>query len=181
MRWMWIDRIIELEPKQKIIAIKHLSMAEDHLHDHFPATTTRPQLPIMPMSLIIEGMAQSAGILVGHTSDFKEKVVLAKVSKATLKKDPTPGCTLRYTATIQNLTDNGASTTGTIDLYQPQTSYRDAPTSDLPAQPQRIGEIDLIFSHLDRNSAGTQYPKENFVFSDSFRTILRTSGIDSSF
>jgi len=174
---MWIDRIIELKPKQKLVAIKHISMAEEHLHDHFPSTPTRQQLPIMPMSLIIEGMAQSAGILVGHASDFKEKVVLAKVSKATLTKDPTPGCTLRYTATIQNLTENGASTTGTIDLYHPKTSYQD----HQPAQPERIGQINLIFSHLDRNSAGTQYPKENFVFSDSFRTILRTSGIESSF
>ena len=181
MRSMWIDRVIELVQKQRLVAIKHISMAEDHLHDHFPSTSNRPQLPIMPMSLIIEGMAQSAGILVGHASDFKEKVVLAKVTKATLTKDPTPGCTLRYTATIENLTDNGASTTGTIDLYHPETSYRDAPISDLSSQPERIGQINLIFSHLDRNSADTQYPKENFVFSDSFRTILRTSGIESSF
>jgi len=177
MRWMWIDRVIELVPKQRLVAIKHISMAEDHLHDHFPATQSRNQLPIMPMSLIVEGMAQTAGILVGHASDFKEKVVLAKVAKATLTKDPTPGCTLRYTATIERFTDNGASTTGTIDLYHPQHSYRD----DQSIKPERIGEINLLFSHLDRNSAGTQYPKENFVFSDSFRTILRTSGIESSF
>lgn len=177
MRWMWIDRVLELEPKQRLVAIKHISMAEDHIHDHFPATTARPQIPVMPMSLIVEGMAQSAGILVGHANDFKEKVVLAKVTKAQLTKDPTPGCTLRYTATIDRFTDNGASTTGQVHLYEPETSYRDHE----PAQPELIGSIDLIFSHLDRNSAGTQYPEENFVFSDSFRTILRTSGIESSF
>jgi len=177
MRWMWIDRVIELVPNERLVAIKNISMAEDHLHDHFAATPTRNQLPIMPMSLVVEGMAQSAGILVGHASGFNEKVVLAKVTKATLTKDPTPGCTLRYTATIERLTENGASTKGTIDLYDPHTCYRD----QSPTKPERIGEIDLIFSHLDRNSAGTQYPEENFVFSDSFRTILRTSGIESSF
>lgn len=177
MRWMWIDRIIELVPNQRLVAIKHISMAEDHIHVHFAPTPTRDQLPIMPMSLIVEGMAQSAGILVGHASGFKEKVVLAKVTKAVLTKDPTPGCTLRYTATIDRLTENGASTSGVIDLYDPATSYLD----QTPRQPERIGQIDLIFSHLDQNSAGTQYPEENFVFSDSFRTILRTSGIESSF
>ena len=177
MRWMWIDRVIELEPKQKLVAIKHISMAEDHLHDHFAATDSRAPLPLMPMSLVVEGMAQTAGILVGHASDFKEKVVLAKVAKATLSKDPTPGCTLRYTATIDRFTDSGASTSGVIDLYDPNTSYQDQE----PTQPERIGEINLIFSHLDRNAAGTQYPEENFVFSDSFRTLLRTSGIESSF
>ncbi len=177
MRWMWIDRVIELEPKQRLVAIKHISMAEDHIHDHFAATDSRPTTPVMPMSLIVEGMAQTAGILVGHASDFKEKVVLAKVAKATLSKDPTPGCTLRYTATIDRFTDSGASTYGVVDLYDPTTSYQD----QTPAQPERIGEINLIFSHLDRNAAGTQYPEENFVFSDSFRTLLRTSGIESSF
>ncbi|MBL4809433.1 MAG: hypothetical protein JKY43_05175 [Phycisphaerales bacterium] len=177
MRWMWIDRIIELVPNERLVSIKHISMAEDHIHDHFAATPHRKPLPMMPMSLVVEGMAQSAGILIGHAGGFKEKVVLAKVTKATLTKDPTPGCTLRYTATIDRLTENGASTKGVIDLYDPEVCYRD----QSPAQPERIGEIDLIFSHLDRNSAGTQYPKENFVFSESFRTMLRTSGIESSF
>ena len=180
MRWMWIDRVIELEHKQRLVSIKHISMAEDHIHDHFAATDSRPQIPVMPMSLVVEGMAQTAGILVGHASDFKEKVVLAKVAKATLTRDPTPGCTLRYTATIDRLTETGASTSGVIDLFDPSQLSADYPDAG-PAQPERIGEIDLIFSHLDRNISGTQYPKENFVFSDSFRTILRTSGIESSF
>ncbi len=152
-------------------------MAEDHIHDHFAQTETRGQLPVMPMSLIVEGMAQSAGILVGHSSGFQEKVVLAKVAKAVLTRDPTPGCTLRYTATIDRLTESGASTSGVIDLFDPSAGYMDTPSHE----PERIGKIDLIFSHLDQNSAGVQYPEENFVFSDSFRTILRTSGIESSF
>ena len=177
MRWMWIDRIVELVPEQRLVAIKHISMAEDHIHDHFASTPTRDQLPVMPMSLIVEGMAQSAGILVGHASGFKEKVVLAKVTKAMITRDPTPGCTLRYTATIDRLTENGASTTGVVDLFDPAISYLDPRDH----QPERIGQIDLIFSHLDQNSAGTEYPEENFVFSDSFRTILRTSGIECSF
>jgi len=177
MRWMWIDRIVELVPQERLVSIKHISMAEDHIHDHFAQTPARGQLPIMPMSLIVEGMAQSAGILVGHASGFQEKVVLAKVAKAIITRDPTPGCTLRYTATIDRLTEHGASTTGVIDMYDPVASYADAS----PAEPERIGQIDLMFSHLDQNSAGIQYPEENFVFSDSFRTILRTSGIESSF
>jgi 3-hydroxyacyl-[acyl-carrier-protein] dehydratase len=52
----------------------------------------RAALPVMPMSLIVEGMAQTGGILVGHAEDFREKVILAKVSKATLDRDALPGC-----------------------------------------------------------------------------------------
>ena len=54
---MWIDRIVELTPRERLVAVKNVSLAEEHLHDHFEATDTRPAMPIMPASLIIEGMA----------------------------------------------------------------------------------------------------------------------------
>jgi hypothetical protein len=34
-----------------------------------------------------------------------------------------------------------------------------------------------MFSHIDRNMAGTEFPKENFVFSSTFKTLLRMSGV----
>lgn len=177
MRWMWIDRIVELERATRLVAIKHVSMAEEHIHDHFAPTPSRDALPVMPMSLIVEGMAQSAGILVGHAHDFAEKVILAKVAKAELSREATPGCTLRYTATIQSLNETGASTKGLVELLEPSAGYPD----QSPAQPEAIGEIDLMFSHLDRNLSGAEYPEENFVFSESFRTLLRSSGIDTAY
>ena len=66
----------------------------------------------MPNPLIIEGMAQTAGILVGHANGFREKVILAKVNSAVLTREATPGVTLRYTATLDRLDDTGAATTG---------------------------------------------------------------------
>ena len=78
MRWIWIDRVVELVPRERLVAIKNVSLAEDHLHDHFAAEGSRPAMPVMPASLIIEGMAQTAGILVGHAEGFREKVILAK-------------------------------------------------------------------------------------------------------
>ncbi|MCA9290587.1 MAG: hypothetical protein KDA25_05630, partial [Phycisphaerales bacterium] len=44
---------------------------------------------------------------------------------------------------------------------------------------ETIGEVHLMFSHLDRNLAGSAFPEENFVFSDNFRTILRNAGLDA--
>ncbi|MBS0198295.1 MAG: beta-hydroxyacyl-ACP dehydratase [Planctomycetes bacterium] len=166
MRWMWIDRIVELVPRERLVAVKHVSMAEDHLHDHFPASATRPAFPVMPASLIIEGMAQSAGILVGHAEAFREKVILAKVSKAELTVDAQPGQTLRYTATIRQMDAAGAATLGLVDLFDP-----------LSSQPRRIGEIELMFSHIDQNMSGMKFPEENFVFGESFKTLLRMSGV----
>jgi len=166
MRWLWIDRIVELEPRRRLVAIKNISLAEDHLHDHFPAREGRPALPIMPASLIVEGMAQTAGILVGHAEGFREKVILAKVSKVELAREALPGQTLRYDATIERMDSVGASTRGTVELIDHAAGTT-----------RQIGEINLIFSHIDKNMGGAAFPKENFVFGEAFKTVLRSSGI----
>ena len=57
MRWMWIDRIVELVPRTRLVAVKNVSMAEEQLHQHFAATGTLPALPLMPACFIVEGMA----------------------------------------------------------------------------------------------------------------------------
>ena len=98
MRWLWLDRILELDKAKRCVAIRNVTAAEDVLHDHFAASkaaggfnggptgcapgTEHPAYPVMPNSLIIEGYAQTAGILTGHANDFKEKVILAKIGKA---------------------------------------------------------------------------------------------------
>ena len=118
-------------------------------------------------------MAQTAGILVGHANGFGEKVILAKVSNAELTRDATPGVTLRYTATIERLDETGAATKGLIELIEHSAGG--------PVPAVEIGRIDLMFSHIDRNMAGVAFPSHNFVFSDAFRTLLRTSGIQADF
>ena len=80
MRWMWIDTIVAYEPEARLVAIKNVSLAEEHLHDHVPASALWAQTPVMPASLMVEGMAQTAGILVGAARGFREKVILAITS-----------------------------------------------------------------------------------------------------
>jgi 3-hydroxyacyl-[acyl-carrier-protein] dehydratase len=172
MRWMWIDRIVELVPRQRMVAIKNVSLAEDHLHDHFAAVggghgVGRPAMPIMPASLIVEGMAQTAGILVGHAEEFREKVILAKVGVAEFDREAVPGTTLRYTATLRQMDRQGASTEGIVELIDHAAG----------GTAERIGRIDLMFSHIDQNMGGLAFPEHNFVFGDSFKTLLRMSGI----
>jgi 3-hydroxyacyl-[acyl-carrier-protein] dehydratase len=180
MRWLWIDRIVELVPRERLVAIKNVSLAEEHLHDHFPARPegrggpARPAMPIMPASLIIEGMAQTAGILVGHAEGFREKVILAKVGVAELEREATPGTTLRYTAVLKQIDRAGASTEGTVELLDHAAGAVGGAGAEGWA---RIGRIDLMFSHIDQNMAGLEFPEDNFVFGESFRTLLRMSGI----
>lgn len=172
MRWMWIDRVVELAPRERMVAIKNVSLAEEHLHDHFPAQGGQPALPVMPASLILEGMAQTAGVLVGHAEGFREKVVLAKIGRAEIERDAGPGMTLRYTATIERMDPVGASTKGVVELMDHAKG----------GGFEKIGEIDMMFSHLDNNmggagQSGVAFPSHNFVFGESFKTLLRSSGI----
>jgi|TARA_B100000315_G_C14337344_1_gene478007 3-hydroxyacyl-[acyl-carrier-protein] dehydratase len=161
MRWLWIDCITEHEGGNRLVAVKNVSLAEDVLHDHIIGGK-----PIFPFSLMIEGMAQTAGILVGSTSGFQEKVILAKISKASLECDVTAGDTIRYDANIVRVDDQGASTTGTIDR---RVAGGEAW--------ERIGKVELLFSHIDNNMARTEFPEHNFVFSDNFKMILETAGL----
>lgn len=167
MRWIWIDRITELIPGEKCVAIKCVSAAEEVLHDHFPADTDRGPAPMMPHSLLIEGMAQTAGIMVGHHGGFKEKVILAKINKASFTSLATPGSVVRFTATMERFDEMGASTTGVLEQMDPAN----------PEKLHALGQVDLMFSHVDQNMAGLEFPEENFVFSDQFMDLLDRSGI----
>ena len=80
MRWIWIDKFIAFDSGKSAVAEKHVTLAEEHLHDLYP------DFPIVPHSLIIEGFAQTAGILVGEARNFAEKVILAKVTRATFHR-----------------------------------------------------------------------------------------------
>ncbi len=168
MRWMWIDAITEYEPDKRLVAVKNVSLSEEHLHDHFAATEDRHAMPLMPNSLIVEGMAQTAGVLVGSINAFREKVVLAKIVRATIERDVLPGQSIRYDASIERLDDAGASTAGTIE----RLDHRHG-------EWEQIGRIDLIFSHIDNNMSGLEFPEHNFVFGENFRTLLRSAGMDS--
>src|ERR1700704_6857857 len=94
MRWIWIDKFTEFTPKASATAVKNVTLAEEHLHDLYPA------FPIVPHSLIVEGMAQTAGILVGEARNFQEKVILAKVGRATFHRLFLPGGTTTLFAKI---------------------------------------------------------------------------------
>jgi 3-hydroxyacyl-[acyl-carrier-protein] dehydratase len=157
MRWIWIDKFIEFTPRVSATAVKNVTLAEEHLHDLYPA------FPIVPHSLIIEGMAQTAGILVGEARQFAEKVILAKIARATFHRLVRPGDTIIYEAKIEQMSEQGAATRGAVRVG-----------SDV------VAEIDLMFSHIDRNLSGMQFPEQNFVFTDQFMDLLKTYRNDIS-
>jgi 3-hydroxyacyl-[acyl-carrier-protein] dehydratase len=148
---MWIDKFIEFTPRTSATAVKAVSLAEDHMHDLYPA------FPIVPNSLIIEGMAQTSGILVGEARNFTEKAILAKIGRATFHRLVRPGETITFRARIEQLNESGAAIAGTVTV-----------------EDELVAEIELMFSHIDKNLAGLEFPEHNFVFTEQFTELLRT-------
>ena len=161
MRWIWIDKFTEFTSKTSATAIKNVSLAEEHLHDLFPA------FPIVPHSLIVEGMAQTAGILVGEARNFAEKVVLAKIGKATFHRLVRPGETITFSAKIDQLSEAGASISGAVTVAEAGAAVP-------------VADIELMFSHVDQNMAGLKFPEHNFVFTEQFTDLLKTYRLSSA-
>ena len=160
MRWIWIDRFVRFEPGKTAQAVKNVSLAEEYLHDHFPGH------PVMPAALIIEGMAQTAGLLVCEASGFKEKVILAKITKAVFEDLAVPGDRLLYTAKIEQINEQFAVATGEVLVSRPGTKEE-------KDQCKHLATIELIFSNLDHNQAGKEFPEGQFVLTDIFEVLLR--------
>lgn len=149
MRWIWIDKFTEFVSGSHGIAVKNVTLAEEHLKDHLPG------YPIMPPSLMIEGMAQTAGILVGEARGFRENVILAKIRSARFTGYAVPGDQLRYEARIESLENAAAATTGLVFLND-----------------RGIGSVDLLFSHVNQSGAASGLPEHNFVFTDDFLRLF---------
>ena len=86
---LMIDRVMECEPGKRILALKNVSANEPYFPGHFP------HRPVMPGVLILEAMAQAAGILVFRTLDRKpdDKSVYyyAGIDNARFKRPVEPG------------------------------------------------------------------------------------------
>jgi 3-hydroxyacyl-[acyl-carrier-protein] dehydratase len=95
---LMIDRVLECEPGKRILALKNVTNNEPHFSGHFPGR------PIMPGVLILEAMAQAAGILVFRTRDDKPDAnavyYYAGIDEARFKRPVVPGDRLEIEATI---------------------------------------------------------------------------------
>jgi len=97
---LMIDRVKEIEPGKRIVALKNVSANEPHFQGHFPGR------PIMPGVLILEAMAQAAGILVFSAEGMAEKrdrllYYYVGIDNARFKKPVVPGDLLELDVTIE--------------------------------------------------------------------------------
>ena len=110
MRWFWIDRFTEFVSGSHAVAVKGVSLAEEHVHDY------QPGYPMHPNSLVIEGIAQAGGLLISEHYGFGELVVLAKLSKAKFTSVVRPGHTLTYRVKADWTRADSAQVSGAVRL-----------------------------------------------------------------
>jgi 3-hydroxyacyl-[acyl-carrier-protein] dehydratase len=159
MRWLWIDRFLKFESGKAARAVKNTSLAEDYFADHFPG------YPVMPACFMLEGVAQTGGILVGEANDFQEKVVLAKIVSARFGREVLAGAQLVYDVELLHLRPEGASVGARIHALPPG-----APIGDELAGP--LGEAEIFFAHLDKARSQQVFGEHNFVFGGELKHML---------
>jgi len=126
MHWYWVDRFTVFESQRRAESIKTVTLAEEHVHDHFRFA------PMMPGSLVIEGLAQTAGLLLHEAKGYKEKVVLAKIPKFVFHHvDIRPGDVLHYKVQLETIRETG----GVASVW----AYRND---------ELLAEGELMFAHL---------------------------------
>jgi 3-hydroxyacyl-[acyl-carrier-protein] dehydratase len=103
--FLWIDRVEELDPGVRCVAVKFVDPASPIFSGHFPAK------PIFPGVLLIEAVAQTAGVMLGSAAPLNsenspgEVALLAAVNRFKFLKPVTPGQELRIE--MKKLTESG--------------------------------------------------------------------------
>src|SRR5213080_3150693 len=91
--FLLVDRIIELVPRERIVGLKNVTINEHFFQGHFPGA------PVMPGVLIIEAMAQVAGVLIYRDMPESERrsklVYFTGIDNAKFRRPVVPGETLR--------------------------------------------------------------------------------------
>ena len=96
--FLLIDRVIEIQPRQRIVAIKNVTINEPFFAGHFPS------LPIMPGVLIVEAIAQAGGaLLLTEVEDRKDKLIMfTGIERAKFRRPVVPGDQLRIEVELKN-------------------------------------------------------------------------------
>jgi 3-hydroxyacyl-[acyl-carrier-protein] dehydratase len=96
--FLLIDRVVEMERKTRIVAIKNVTANEPHFTGHFP------DYPIMPGVLMVEAIAQAGGaLLLTEIPDREQKLmVFTGIDSARFRRPVVPGDQLRIEVTVLN-------------------------------------------------------------------------------
>ncbi len=102
MRFLLFDRVERFAPGESLEAVKHVSLTEECLREHFP------KRPLFPAALVLEAMTQALGWLVVATHEFRVFAVLTVAEDVVLPPEIAPGTTLRLHADLLSTSPKGS-------------------------------------------------------------------------
>ncbi len=110
--FLFIDRIIEVERKKRIVAIKNVSINEPFFQGHFPG------FPIMPGALVVESIAQAGGaLLLPEVPDRQNKLmVFTSIERAKFRRPVLPGDQLRIEINVLNWRSRAVKMEGRVTV-----------------------------------------------------------------
>jgi len=92
MAFVFIDRVLECEAGERIVALKALAFNEEFFRDHFPG------MPVLPGAMILEGFVQAARHCLGALPDGNDHWVLTEVAQMRFNRFVVPGEVVRLEA-----------------------------------------------------------------------------------
>ncbi len=103
-----VDRVLEMEPDRRIVALKNVTINEPFFQGHFP------DQPVMPGVLIVEGLAQAGGILLLENPARRadKMIYLMSIERAKFRRPVVPGDQLRYEVEVLRQRSNHAKLAG---------------------------------------------------------------------
>ena len=109
--FLLVDRVVELEPGQRAVGIKNVTMGDPFFQGHFPG------YPVMPGVLIVEALAQVGAVGLLTTDQFKGQLALfAGIEKVRFKRQVKPGDTLRLEVDLGQVRRGIGTGTGTATV-----------------------------------------------------------------
>ncbi len=110
--FLLVDRIIEIEPRKRVVAIKNVSFNEPFFAGHFPGA------PVMPGVLIVEAMAQAGAVLLLHDMPERAKklVYFTGIDNARFRRIVVPGDQLRLTTEVVKLRSRSCKMRGSAEV-----------------------------------------------------------------
>jgi beta-hydroxyacyl-ACP dehydratase FabZ len=107
-----VDRILDLEPGRRVVAIKNVTLNEPFFQGHFPGA------PIMPGVLIVEAMAQAGAVLLLHDMPQRDSklVYFTGIDGARFRRTVVPGDQIRLTLEVLKLRSRTCKMRGTAEV-----------------------------------------------------------------
>ena len=110
MRHYHVDRIVELELGVRAVGIRGVSLSDDVFTDHFPGN------PVLPGIYLLEGLAQTAGVLVARTTEMRKVALMASIDRARFTSFARPGDSVRLTIDVEAMDEVSARVRGTAQV-----------------------------------------------------------------